>query len=178
MATFERRDGSIDAAVLGTTSVELGEAGDAVVMVPFGAMAGGHHTRLRLSLDEALQMAEAVHFAAKGAEGMAKNAFHRKFLSVLRTVALELGLTIDEFDVRSNKGGPAVLGEVTLHTDRLYLMVGGYGFEKAGDKQFMFRTVAGRKDYQGGANQWASMTLFEPFNRERLLEILGRIQKP
>jgi hypothetical protein len=80
-----------------------------------------------------------------------KEAFHKKYKSKLRAIAKALGLLPGQYDVRSNKGGPAVLGEVILHTDTLYVSVGGLDAER-----FMFRSCNGRKDYSGGVNRWMS----------------------
>jgi hypothetical protein len=78
-----------------------------------------------------------------------KNEFHRLGKSVLRAVLAELGV---DGDVRSCLGGPAVMGEVILHTDRVYVCLctssGG------ADARFYYRTCRGRNDYAGGPNLW------------------------
>ena len=83
-----------------------------------------------------------------------KARFHRVGKSVLRKVARDIGLDRAEYDIRSNKGGVAVLGEVTLHADGLYVVMGGSFFEQAGE--VMYRTCRDRKDYSGGPNQWST----------------------
>lgn len=47
-----------------------------------------------------------------------KEAFHRLAIRVLRAVAQQL-----PGDVRSNRGGPAVGGEVTLTSEKLYVQM-------------------------------------------------------
>lgn len=88
------------------------------------------------------------------ADPIVKTQFHntaRKFLKELAAQLPEYG----EFDVRSNKGGIAVSGEVTLHMDRLYVQVAQsvMGLDRA----VMFRPCNGRKDYSGGMNNFTSM---------------------
>jgi hypothetical protein len=80
-----------------------------------------------------------------------KAAFHSESKKVLRALAKALKLEKGQFDLRSNMGGIAVSGEVTLHSDNLYIQ-----FQQSvlGGTQFMWRTCKGRKDYTGGQNQW------------------------
>jgi hypothetical protein len=81
-----------------------------------------------------------------------KPAFHSKGRTVLKYVAEALQLPKGSYEIRSNKGGHAVLGEVTLHSDRLYLQ-----FREpinGGDVGILYRTCNGRKDYSGGRNNW------------------------
>jgi hypothetical protein len=66
---------------------------------------------------------------------------------VLRAIAAELGLQSGTFDIRSNLGGTAVAGEITLHGEHIYIQF------SEGDS-FMYRSCEGRKDYTGGANHW------------------------
>ena len=84
-----------------------------------------------------------------------KARFHKDTARLLRRVATELGLSKGEYDLRSNKGGVAVLGEVTLHSDALYLQVGC----SFGEPVVLYRSCAGRKDYHGGANRYVPFEL-------------------
>lgn len=84
-------------------------------------------------------------------EPTVKAAFHREAKAVLKKVASAMGLAPADYDLRSNKGGIAVSGEVTLHTDKLYVQV----CQSFGGKEVMYRTCEGRKDYTGGPNNWA-----------------------
>jgi hypothetical protein len=90
-----------------------------------------------------------------------KSNFHKRWTKTLRSIALELGI-LGECDIRSNQGGDAILGEVTLHGEKLYLQVGGSMCEP-GNPTVLFRSCKGRKDYCGGNNRYmnASM-LHEP----------------
>lgn len=89
--------------------------------------------------------------------GAAKRLFHNKARQQLRKLAEALGLQPDAFDLRSNKAGIAVSGEITLHADHLYVQVqqSSMGY----DRSILFRTCKGRKDYVGGANNFASLDL-------------------
>ena len=86
------------------------------------------------------------------AEHKHKNQFHLTAMRRLRLVAKALGLEPGQYDLRSNRGGMAVSGEVTLHSDHLYVQVSQPGCMGKG---IMFRTCQGRKDYSGGRNRWA-----------------------
>ena len=84
----------------------------------------------------------------------AKKAFHSAAKKYLKRLRAELGTEYGEADpIRSNKGGIAVSGEVTLHFDGLYVQV-SQSF--MGDRGIvMFRSCLSRKDYSGGTNNFA-----------------------
>lgn len=83
----------------------------------------------------------------------AKAEFHRLGRLVCKEIAKALELPTGTFDIRSNKGGIAVSGEVMLHSDSLYLQL-SEGVDFGDGRKFMFRYCNGRKDYSGGANRW------------------------
>lgn len=83
-----------------------------------------------------------------------KAAFHKEAKAVLKKVAKALGLTPADYDLRSNKAGIAVSGEVTLHTDKLYVQVSQSMMGNG--KEVLYRTCEGRKDYTGGQNNFAA----------------------
>lgn len=86
-----------------------------------------------------------------------KDAFHALARKQFKTLAAELGLQKGEYDLRTNKAGPAVLGETTLHTDKIYVQVGG-----SASTYLMYRTCDGRKDYCGGRNWYMPIdTLYD-----------------
>ena len=78
-----------------------------------------------------------------------KRALAQASKSVLRAVAKEMGLKSGEYDLRFNRGGSAVHGDATLHTDNVYVQM-------STDTRLgvLVRTCQGRKDYSGGSNQW------------------------
>jgi hypothetical protein len=99
-----------------------------------------------------------------------KTVFHRDGMKLLKTLAIELGI---EADFRSNKGGVAVSGEITLHGDQIYIQLFQPSF--APDSfQFLVRSCKGRKDYSGGMNHFHSQ-LSDPINLVNLAKrILGQ----
>lgn len=88
-------------------------------------------------------------------DGEAKSLFHTFARCQLRKLAIALRLPPHAYDLRSNKAGIAVSGEVILHADHLYVQVsqpfGGF------DTGILFRTCSGRKDYVGGSNHFGSL---------------------
>lgn len=80
----------------------------------------------------------------------AKVNFHKHAKKQLTLLALELGFLKDGIDLRSNKGGIAVSGEITLHHDKVYIQVQ----QSCMGGGILFRTCQGRKDYTGGHNNW------------------------
>lgn len=86
-----------------------------------------------------------------------KETFHKEGKKFLKSLAEMLGLKKGEFDLRSNMGGIAVSGEVTLHSDKLYVQL----FESCvGNKgiSILYRSCKGRKDYAGGSNHEVPMS--------------------
>jgi hypothetical protein len=87
----------------------------------------------------------------------AKHRFHRHAQRQLLKLADALGLARGEFDLRSNAGGIAVSGEITLHADRLYVQASQPATRA--DTGILFRSCEGRRDYTGGQNHFASLDL-------------------
>jgi len=79
-----------------------------------------------------------------------KNSFHKESKKVLKKLADKLGLKKGEYDILSNKGGIAGSGEISLHTDKLYIQI-WQGFNH---NEMLYRTCKSRKDYTGGTNQY------------------------
>lgn len=89
-----------------------------------------------------------------------KDEAHRVGLAALRAFAKDyLKLPKDSYEVRSNKGGIAACGEVTLHTDPFPGCTAGIYVQFCQSFQtILYRTVKGRKDFTGGVNQWTNVT--------------------
>ena len=87
----------------------------------------------------------------------AKRLFHSRARSQLRRLAIALGLQPGSYDLRSNQGGIAVSGEITLHSERLYVQAAQSVMGH--DNGILFRTCKGRKDYVGGSNNFAPLDL-------------------
>lgn len=88
-----------------------------------------------------------------------KAQFHRAATKALKALATKLDLNKENHEVRSNKGGIAVSGEVTLHSDNLYIQI-SESFNGKG-LQVLFRTCKGRQDYSGGQNNYVTIERFE-----------------
>ena len=103
-------------------------------------------------------------------DSAAKRAFHSRARRQLKYLADALGLAPGAYDLRSNQGGIAVSGEVTLHADRLYVQACQPA--TGHDTGILFRTCEGRKDYHGGPNNFAALDLLN-----RPDELARRIQE-
>ena len=85
-----------------------------------------------------------------------KRAFHAAGRRRLKDLAKQLGFPPGSYNVRSNKGGVAVSGEVSLHYGELYVQIcqPATGW----DSGILIRTCKGRKDYTGGRNHFAPLS--------------------
>jgi hypothetical protein len=88
-----------------------------------------------------------------------KRRFHTTARLRLKVLAIELGLAPGSFEIRSDKAGAAVSGEVTLHHDRAYIQVGQFGLSSG--HGVLIRTCKGRKDYTGGPNHFVALTMLD-----------------
>ena len=98
----------------------------------------------------------------------AKKKYASELKSKLRRVAKTMGLVAGEYDLRFNPGGIAVWGEVTLHTDSLYIQA-----SHSCDLGVLVRTCKGRKDYTGGPNKWVPVDLLN--KPEEFVEAVKRV---
>jgi len=101
-----------------------------------------------------------------------KQQFHRHARARLKALAVELKFPPGSFDLRSNAGGIAVSGEITLHHDAVYIQVcqPATGW----DSGIMIRTCKGRRDYTGGANNFVPLRMLDdlPALADRVSAIL------
>jgi hypothetical protein len=80
-----------------------------------------------------------------------KEGFHRLARAIFKDIAVnKLGLLPDEFEVRTNKGGIAVLGETILHSDSIYVSTVEF------NNSVLVRACEGRKDYCGKKNNYVA----------------------
>ena len=102
-----------------------------------------------------------------------KKQFLRKSATFLRSLGNDLGLK--EFKVKTNPGGIAVSGDVTLmgmwgEGNGLYLQI----YQPIQPlNSFMFRTIKNMKDYSGGNNQRLPFDLFRDGDYEKLIDIVS-----
>ncbi len=88
-----------------------------------------------------------------------KRRFHAAARARLRRLAAELGFPHASFDLRSNQGGIAVSGEITLHHARVYVQVCQPATRA--DSGILIRTCDGRRDYTGGRNHFAPLSMLD-----------------
>ena len=88
-----------------------------------------------------------------------KRRFHTIARARLRDLAKELRLITGSFDLRSNAGGIAVSGEITLHHEDVYVQI--YQPATRADTGILIRTCDGRRDYSGGRNHYAPLALLD-----------------
>lgn len=101
----------------------------------------------------------------------AKVRLHNAARALLRAIANDrFKLHPDAYDIRSNKAGPAVSGEVTFHSDTLYVQI---SISCIGSiPAVMYRKCAGRKDYTGGRNRFADVLTFTDRADESFLSLV------
>lgn len=88
-----------------------------------------------------------------------KAAFHRTARSRLKALAVKLGLAPSSYEIRSNKAGSAVSGEITLHGEAIYVQASQSCMGP--DMSLLIRSCKGRKDYTGGHNNFAPLTALD-----------------
>jgi hypothetical protein len=104
----------------------------------------------------------------------AKRLFHRHARRQLGLLAAALGLAPGSFDLRNNKGGIAVSGEITMHSETIYVQACQPA--TGHDSGVLFRTCEGRKDYTGGRNNFASLDLLnDPGQLARTIRAACRV---
>lgn len=103
-----------------------------------------------------------------------KQLFHRHARARLKALAVELRFPPGSYDLRSNAGGIAVSGEITLHHDAIYIQVcqPATGW----DSGIMIRSCKGRRDYTGGANNFVRLRMLDdlPALADRVRSIMHR----
>jgi hypothetical protein len=63
------------------------------------------------------------------------------------------------YDLRSNRAGIALAGEITLHHDRIYIQVGQFGLSLG--HGILIRTCRSRRDYTGGPNHFVALSMLD-----------------
>lgn len=93
--------------------------------------------------------------AGEGPAGSNKKAFHLVGKSVMKAIADALKLPENSYDIRSNYGGIAVSGEITLHAENIYIQA---SVDNAAGGSILYRVCKGRQDYSGGGNHWMAIS--------------------
>ncbi len=89
-------------------------------------------------------------------DGEQKRRFHAQAKKRLKELASQLGFIPAGHDLRTNAGGVAVSGEITLHAYTLYVQVSQPA--TGWDSGILIRSCEGRKDYTGGPNHFAPLS--------------------
>ena len=89
-------------------------------------------------------------------DGALKARFHQLGRKILRKLATDLNLPKGSFDIRSNMAGPAVSGEITLHSDHIYVQISCDSLTIIPD--VLYRSCQGRTDYCGGSNNFCRVS--------------------
>jgi hypothetical protein len=106
-------------------------------------------------------------------DAVRKRSFHATARTRLRALAAALRLPSGSFEIRSNQGGIAVSGEITLHHDDIYIQVAQSMI--AGDTGVLIRTCRDRRDYTGGPNNFASLSMLDdiPALADRVRQVMA-----
>jgi hypothetical protein len=84
--------------------------------------------------------------------GYGKSRFLALGRQMARQIAKDLQLPQGSFEVKGHWAGDGTPGEVTLHTEKLYL---DFVRNPVVGHKFMYRRCNGRKDFVGKGNNWA-----------------------
>lgn len=84
-----------------------------------------------------------------------KRSFHSLGRRLLKDLASELRMPAGSYEIRSNLGGVAVSGEVTLHHEGLYVQLSD---NMGAGAHVLYRTCKSRRDHSGGMNHWMSLS--------------------
>ncbi len=92
-----------------------------------------------------------------------KIRFHRIGQNLLAHIASDLGYAPEDYEIRSNKAGPAISGEITLHTINLYVQFSQRPYIIPGQPRMdiLHRSCKGLNDYVGGSNNFMPFTALE-----------------
>lgn len=88
-----------------------------------------------------------------------KRRFHSTARARLRQLANELRWPTGSYDLRSNQGGIAVSGEITLHNEAVYIQVSQSAL--GGGMGVLIRTCQNRRDYTGGPNNFVPLAMLD-----------------
>lgn len=96
----------------------------------------------------------------------AKAKFHREGRAFLKLLAKTLGSIGPEYVMSSNYAGPAVSGEVTLHSESLFIQLSESCSSLGRGIGMLYCSCKGKTDYTGGTNHWVDLCEFEDPQRQ------------
>lgn len=104
-----------------------------------------------------------------------KHAFHVSGKRLMRRIGNELGLSSGHYDLHSNPGGIAVSGEITLHSNTLYLQL-SQGALMQGRTLILYRRCDGRRDCVGSTNHFLDASqLGDSIEAARFIQTLKKL---
>ena len=114
----------------------------------------------RACMDEIAELKRRPALLALAQKGVAydapaKRLFHSDGRRALRRLAEALGLAEGSYDIRSNPGGIAVSGEITLHAEEVWVQLSLDC--RSPELEVLYRRVRGRRDHVGDRNHWTSV---------------------
>lgn len=118
-------------------------------------------------------MASNIH-AYTSEDEQAKERFHRDGRTFLRSLAQALDLSKGGYDLRSNRAGIAVSGEVTLHATYLYVQLSESPLRRG--VTILYRSCQSQKDFVGGQNHWLQIQhLTDPLVQSKFVDASRRL---
>jgi len=119
-----------------------------------------------------------------GYEGDTKERWLQAGKKALKALVKELNNRLGKSEIRFCKGGPAVPGEIILHTELMYMQL-CHSSLFSGQPCIMYRACDGLKDYGANKmhapynNHWAKIERIYPENlREFAQELVDEFTKP
>jgi hypothetical protein len=124
-----------------------------------------------------MQMTKNSYDWTKSCDGKAaeKEEFHKQARRLLKALAKDMDFKAGAFDLRSNKAGSAVSGEITLHHDHVYIQASNPGARQ--ERGLMIRTCENRQDYHGGRNHFAPLAWLDDENRPKLVKLVEQVME-
>jgi hypothetical protein len=104
-----------------------------------------------------------------------KDLFHKVAKNRLKALAKDLGLAAGSFEIRSNMGGGAVSGEISLQHDDFRIEASSPGVRQ--ERGLTMHTCADRKNESrfAGNNHFAPLTWLDDKDRPKLKKLVMQI---
>jgi hypothetical protein len=104
-----------------------------------------------------------------------KERFHRVAKRLLRSLAKDMGLAVGSFEIRSNMGGPATSGEISLQHDDFRIEASSPGDRH--ERGLRMHTCANRQNdaRYSGNNHFAPLEWLDDGNRPKLKKLVEQV---
>ncbi|MBY3433348.1 hypothetical protein HFN89_04125 [Rhizobium laguerreae] len=106
-----------------------------------------------------------------------KELFHRVAKNRLKALAKDLGLPAGSFDIRSNMGGSAVSGEISLQHEHFRIEASSPGSRQ--ERGLRMHTCASRQNESrfAGNNHFAPLTWLDDKDRPKLKKLVEQVME-